>query len=208
VDAVKIGVASLAPQFFSRPDIIVSEPNTGANTEFSVLGSGTVGAACEGAKEGIPSIAFSGQSAAAVSFTTLQTDPNSPATIAALVYAQRSVDLVDALVASTASPLLPSGTILNVNYPNLNATNSCSQTGDIKFVLTRVFPAIPIITPSDVTTCGNGGRLPTEDNVSMSPAGCFASVSVVDADLKLDVTKDKQIPVLASLSPILSCFPG
>lgn len=206
VDSVKIGVETIAQPFFTKPDIVISGPNTGANTEFSVLGSGTVGGACEGAQEGFPAIAFSGQSAASVSFTTLETDPNSPATQAALIYAQRSVDLINVLVASGSSPLIPSGTILNVNYPKINATNSCTQPGDIKFVLTRVFPPIPIITPKDVTTCGNGGRLPAEDDVAMDPTGCFASVSVVDAELKLDVLKDRQTAVLSALSPILSCF--
>jgi len=59
-----------------------------------------------------------------------------------------------------------------------------------------------------VETCGNGGRLPKEDDVAKSDTGCFPSVSVVDADSKLDETRDQEAAVLASLSGLLTCFSG
>lgn len=154
------------------------------------------GAACEAGNEGIPAIAFSGQGATHVSFTTLETDPTSSATIAALTWAELTTDFVRTFFSAPA-PFLPSGTVLNVNYPHLgNATSGCTEASDVGFVFTRVFP--PLL-PIDVVTCGNKGKLPTEDDVKNS-GRCLASVSVISSKLKLDVGKDTQAKVLQGLS--------
>jgi 5'-nucleotidase len=61
-DCVKLAIANLWPARFgkgSKPDLIISGMNAGANCGINVLYSGTVAAAIEGAFLGIPSIAVS-----------------------------------------------------------------------------------------------------------------------------------------------------
>ncbi|MEK6701582.1 MAG: 5'/3'-nucleotidase SurE [Planctomycetota bacterium] len=61
-DCVKLGICCLWPEHFgagSRPDLIISGMNSGANCGINVIYSGTVAAAIEGAFLGIPSIAVS-----------------------------------------------------------------------------------------------------------------------------------------------------
>ncbi len=61
-DCVKIAVSSLWPDRFgkgSKPDLVISGMNAGANCGINVIYSGTVAAAIEGAFLGIPSIAVS-----------------------------------------------------------------------------------------------------------------------------------------------------
>jgi len=211
VDAAKQGLSQLSTEFFGGPpDLLVSGPNVGSNTGFAVLFSGTVGAATEAAKQGIPSVAFSGQSTDAVSYTTLTSDPDSPATKAAFVYAQLTTQFVKVLTTSGAYPLVPSGSVINVNYPALDAAKNCTQPSDVKFVLTRTYPAIPVVTGKDTETCGNGGRLPQDSDVVNSAQGCYASVSVLDATLiKEDASSDAQEMVWESLLGLeMACLSG
>lgn len=61
-DCVKLAIANLWPERFgegSRPDLLVSGMNDGANVGVNVIYSGTVAAAIEGAFLGVPSIAVS-----------------------------------------------------------------------------------------------------------------------------------------------------
>lgn len=61
-DCVKLAISSLWPERFgegSRPDLLVSGMNAGANAGINVIYSGTVAAAIEGAFLGVPSIAVS-----------------------------------------------------------------------------------------------------------------------------------------------------
>jgi 5'-nucleotidase len=61
-DCVKLAVSNLWPERFgkdSRPDVIISGMNAGANCGINVIYSGTVAAAIEGAFLGIPAIAVS-----------------------------------------------------------------------------------------------------------------------------------------------------
>jgi 5'-nucleotidase len=55
VDCVKLGLAHAVDR---KPDLLVSGLNHGVNNSINVLYSGTMGAAIEGAIEGIPSIGF------------------------------------------------------------------------------------------------------------------------------------------------------
>ncbi len=55
-DCVKLAISSLLP---ARPDLLISGINAGPNIGVSILYSGTVGAAAEGAVQHIPSIAVS-----------------------------------------------------------------------------------------------------------------------------------------------------
>ncbi|MCB9193726.1 MAG: 5'/3'-nucleotidase SurE [Flavobacteriales bacterium] len=57
VDCVKLAIYKLLKG--SKPDLLVSGINHGANISINVLYSGTMSAAVEGAMEGIPSIGFS-----------------------------------------------------------------------------------------------------------------------------------------------------
>jgi 5'-nucleotidase len=61
-DCVKVAISSLWPEKFgqgSRPDIVISGMNAGANCGVNVIYSGTVAAAIEAAFLGVPSIAVS-----------------------------------------------------------------------------------------------------------------------------------------------------
>ena len=99
-DCVKIAIRSL---FKKMPDLVVSGINLGPNTGFSVLYSGTVSGATEGAILGIPSIA--------VSLGTFVNPDFKPAArfaakMAKIVHRQG----------------LPKGTFLNINVPGLPAS--------------------------------------------------------------------------------------
>lgn len=56
VDCVKLAIKKLLPK---KPDLLVSGINHGSNSSISVIYSGTMSAAVEGALENIPSIGFS-----------------------------------------------------------------------------------------------------------------------------------------------------
>lgn len=61
-DCVKLAVSQLWPEKFgngSRPDLLISGMNAGANCGINVIYSGTVAAAIEGAFLGVPSVAIS-----------------------------------------------------------------------------------------------------------------------------------------------------
>lgn len=201
VDAVRFGINTLAPQFFdgSAPDFIVSGPNVGNNLGSGIQGSGTVGAACEAAREGIPSVAFSASTASQISFTTLDSDPNSTNTLAALAYAQLSVKFVQALTAADG-PILPPNISINVNYASVSLCPN-PEPSDFSFILSRV---LEDDTATDVEQCETT-HLPAESSVVTQ--GCFASVSVFNASNKADVGADTQAFVLNRISGILSCLP-
>jgi hypothetical protein len=121
------------------------------------------------------------------------------------IYADLSTNVTQTLVNSGA-PYLPRNVWLNVNYPEVS-DSTCSSASDFKFVLSRIHIAIPFLTPDDVKTCGNDGRLPTESNV-VGTEGCYASISVGVADTKLDASAKQQRVVLNKLKSILSCLPS
>ncbi|KAI8972588.1 sure-like protein [Trametes punicea] len=207
VDAVRYGIQTVSPLYLnSTPDFVVSGTDAGNSVGKDVSKSGTIGAACEAAKEGIPSAAFSGASLTAVSFNTLTTSPNSSDTLSALLYGNLSTNLVSALVASPLRPLLPPGVTLNVNYARTTFSSSgapdgkCASESDFKYVLTRIAPNERA---QDVETCGSK-HLPDEATVVKS--GCYASVSVMNATTKADVDAATQGAVLARLKSLLSCF--
>jgi 5'-nucleotidase len=148
---------------------------------------------------GIPSIAVSGVSTSQVSYTTLTSDPTSKASLAAEIYSVLSVAFIEKLFANSTSLILPAGTLLNINYP---ATDNCVDVSNFRFVLSRV-EWDPFST--DVHTCGSN-HLPTETLVH-STSGCYVSVSVVDAKIKVDVNAATQRVVLNKLSGLFTCIP-
>ncbi|KZV96537.1 putative acid phosphatase [Exidia glandulosa HHB12029] len=195
VTSVKFGIQTLSPHFFGGPpDIIVAGPNVGSNLGSTVLISGTVGAATEGAKEGVPSLAFSGSTGSQVSYTTLPTSYSG-------VYAALSTTVTSTIVDS-GKPFLPAGIALNVNFPSVSG--SCTTAGAFHFVLSRINSAASGAA-ADVRTCGST-RLPTESSV-VGTSGCFVSISVMNATNKGDVAAATQQVVLTKLSSILSCLP-
>lgn len=95
-DCVKMAMAVLLDR---PPDLIISGINRGSNAGRTVLYSGTIGAAIEGALKGIPGIAFS--------FSDFQ-DP--PVSI--------TKPYIYPLIQHFLAHPLPTGTLLNVNFPS------------------------------------------------------------------------------------------
>jgi len=111
VDCVKLAFNSLLD---SRPDLVLSGVNHGSNSSSSILYSGTMGAAMEGAINHIPSIGFS----------LLSYKPD--ADFAAAQQVARE------LIGRVLSEGLPEGICLNVNVPDvpdaeLKGLKICSQ---------------------------------------------------------------------------------
>jgi hypothetical protein len=212
---MRYGIETLGPKFFGgAPDIAVTGPNVGSNLGVVVLASGTVGAVKEGMyihglhyKEkavltripptGIPGIAFSGASGSPTAW-------NARTPAYSTVYAQLATQFTSAVLNAGPKPYLPSNVYINVNFPASSST-SCSSASDFRFVLSRIYPAVPVLTPKDVVTCGNGGRLPTESSVTGSK-GCLVSVSVGKASTKGDASAAEQQAVLNRLRGVLTCM--
>jgi 5'-nucleotidase len=111
VDGVKLAFNSLLDR---KPDLVLSGINHGSNSSSSILYSGTMGAAMEGAINHIPSIGFS----------LLSYDPN-----AEFVVSQQVAREVTGRVLEEG---LPDGICLNVNIPEvadgeLKGIKICSQ---------------------------------------------------------------------------------
>lgn len=147
---------------------------------------------------GVPAIAFSGVSGSPTAWNA-RTPSHST------VYGQLATQLTSALLNGGPKPYLPSNVYLNVNFPASSST-TCASAANFKFVLSRIYAAVPILTPRDVVTCGNGGRLPTETSVVRGD-GCFVSVSVGKASTKGDASAAEQEAVLNRLRGVLSCLP-
>lgn len=96
-DCVKLAVSELLP---TRPDLVVSGINLGPNVGISVIYSGTVSGATEGAILGIPSIA--------ISLATFQNP-----------FWETAGRIARQMVRYVLEHGLPTDTLLNVNVPNL-----------------------------------------------------------------------------------------
>jgi 5'-nucleotidase len=96
VDCVKLAVANLLEK---KPNLILSGINHGSNSSISVIYSGTMSAAIEGAIEGIPSIGFS------------LCDYSIEANFSGCI------PFVEKLIDYTLKNGLEKGTCLNVNFP-------------------------------------------------------------------------------------------
>ena len=204
VTSIRYGIENLSATYFSggpsSVDIAVAGPNVGANLGLTTLISGTVGAATEASKEGVPGLAFSGTTGSQTAWDV------EPVPDYATIYAELSANVTNTLVAS-GKPYLPANVWLNVNYPAAGSGTACTSTGQFQFVLSRIDTAVPGVSGSDVTTCDNGGRLPTEMSV-VDTSGCYASISVGEADSKTDANATEQQTVLDKLGSILSCLPS
>lgn len=197
VTAIKYGIDTFGPQVWDgqKPEMAVTGPNVGGNRYLQLPFSGTVGAAVEATKQGIPAIAFSGASGSSPQrFNATNPSPH------AKMYAELATFLVDQVIES-GTPYLPSGAFLNVNFPDV--TDKCKSFADFKWVLTRV--TFGVFSPDDVHTC-NRNKLPSEFEVGLRK-DCFISVSVADPADKTTASADKQAVVLQKLGHILTCLP-
>jgi 5'-nucleotidase len=152
------------------------------------------GAASEAALEGIPSIAFSGSSGSQVSYTTLS-QTTTASTVTANIYTALVLKFTQTLLNNT-TPLLPAGTSVNVNFA---ANAKCASVSSYKFVFTRLQASS---SATDVTTCGTNHLIAESTEITK---GCSATVSVVNASNKGDVSATTQAAVLSKISSILSC---
>lgn len=96
VDCVKLALHAVLPR---TPDLILSGINRGSNAGQNVLYSGTVAAVIEGAIRQIPGIAFSAADYINPSYEGLQ-------------------EMIPTIVNYVLNKSLPSGTFLNVNFPD------------------------------------------------------------------------------------------
>ncbi|NMB82548.1 MAG: 5'/3'-nucleotidase SurE [Ignavibacteria bacterium] len=96
-DCLKIGIRNILK---TRPDIVLSGINNGSNTAINIIYSGTVSAAREAAIMDLPAIAVSQTSHDAKDFSY-------------------SAKIASSLVMQVLKRGLPTGTLLNVNVPNL-----------------------------------------------------------------------------------------
>lgn len=113
-DCVKLAVANLWPDRYgagTKPDLLISGMNAGANVGINVIYSGTVAAALEGAFLGIPSIA--------VSLTIGRGTPNFEL---AARHARRAIEAV------LAGGLPRAHECLSINIPQTDLTAPATQT--------------------------------------------------------------------------------
>ncbi|KAF2758006.1 survival protein sure-likephosphatase/nucleotidase-like protein [Pseudovirgaria hyperparasitica] len=194
VTAMKYGIATVSPrELGGAPELAVTGPNVGTNIELQIPFSGTIGAAIEAVKQGIPAIAFSGSTGHRTAF-------NAATPLYSKIYADLAMNLTDAVIASGA-PYLPENVFLNVNFPKVN--KKCNDISDFKFVLSRI--NVGLVWNKDVVTCNNDGRLPREKTVL--DKGCFVSVSPGDAKDRTTVDARRQEIVLEKLKSLLTCLP-
>lgn len=200
ITSIKYGIETTAPRVLgSVPEFAVTGPNVGGNTEFTVLVSGTVGAATYAASTAnIPAIAFSGASGDQVAWN---------ATVPAYtqIYSDLATNITN-LILDSGAPYLPADTYLNVNFPSAGDGTSCTNAGQFQFVLSRILPAVPLATPNDVKQCGSK-RLPKESSI-VGTSGCYVSISVGKASSKVDSDAGNQQIVRDKLAKYLSCLPS
>ena len=108
-DCVNIAINGLLPE---KPDIVVSGINFGPNLGDDITYSGTVSAAMEGCLLGVPSIAFS--------LATLDPPP----------FFRPAGRIARKIVEIFMNMGIPSGTFLNVNFPN---KRKCSYYKGVRF---------------------------------------------------------------------------
>ncbi|MBL8990428.1 MAG: 5'/3'-nucleotidase SurE, partial [Phycisphaerae bacterium] len=109
-DCVKLAISRLWPERFgqgSRPDLVVSGMNMGANVGINVLYSGTIAAALEAAFLGVPAIAVS-----------LHHGTGSPRYDVAAAHARQ---VIDRLLAAAGPGGLGRGACVSINLPRTEA---------------------------------------------------------------------------------------
>jgi 5'-nucleotidase len=100
-DCVKMGLRLLLQ---AKPDYIFSGINAGSNAGRNVLHSGTLGAVIEGVLRGIPGVGISCENEASPNFPLAE-------------------KYIGTIVEYLRRHPLPSGCLLNINFPDLNSTH-------------------------------------------------------------------------------------
>ncbi|MCB9846010.1 MAG: 5'/3'-nucleotidase SurE [Phycisphaeraceae bacterium] len=129
-DCVKLAISQLWPEHFgdgSRPDLVISGMNAGANCGVNVIYSGTVAAAIEAAFLGVPAIAVS-----------LHIGPGDPWFEAAAWQGRRAVEAI------LATGELRPHDCLNVNIPRIENPSARASTARRRPV-SRVDESLPPI---------------------------------------------------------------
>lgn len=198
--SMRYGIDTFSPVIFNgAPDLAVSGPNVGSNLGVTVFFSGTVGAASYAAhKAGIPALAFSGKSGDPTAWNASSSYP-----LTSQVYAQLAIKVTDRLL-KAGTPYLPGDVWLNVNFPEVSESK-CSSAEDFKFVLSRIFDPVPLVSGDDIEICGDD-HLPSETDV-VNTDGCYVSISVGNAESKRDANATMQGVVHGKLGDFLTCLP-
>lgn len=186
-------------------DMVLVGPNIGHNYGYKNEKSGTTGAAVFANRIfKLPSIAFAG-------WNNKRSAWNTPTTAEQLAYAELAVNLTNRVLAN-GHPLLPEGTILNVNFPKYRHRGQCSH-GNFNFVLSRVNYRVPLLPPEqpDVRICGRF-VLPTECAVVSRKEKNMCYVSVTPMETRRNrksytAGTREQAAVLGQLEGFLSCLP-
>lgn len=119
-DCVKLAIANIWPERFgegTKPDLVISGMNAGANAGINVIYSGTVAAALEAAFLGVPSIAVS-----------LLIGGSTPNWAVAARHARHAIERVLEAADGLADGALPAHACININVP---ATEQDGPTPDI-----------------------------------------------------------------------------
>ncbi|KAF9797102.1 hypothetical protein IEO21_10910 [Rhodonia placenta] len=133
VDAVHYGIKTLSPEFFNKnSDFVVSGPNIGSISDEPITFHG--GAACEAAKLGVPSTAFSSHTGAQVPYTILESDPNAKYSESSRIYSALTVNYTKTILKPGVPPL-PKGIIVNINYHRIDM---CRAPSDYKWVFSLI----------------------------------------------------------------------
>lgn len=198
--SMRYGIDNFSPIIFNgAPDLAVSGPNVGSNLGVTVFFSGTVGAASYAAHNaGIPALAFSGKSGDPTAWNASSSYP-----LTSQVYAQLATKVTDRVL-KAGTPYLPEDVWLNVNFPEASKSK-CSSAEDFKFVLSRIFDHVPLVSDDDIEICGDD-HLPSETGV-VNTDGCYASISVGNAESKRDANATMQGVVHGKLGDLLTCLP-
>jgi len=197
-DGIRFGLDTLAPQIFhGKPDLIITGPNVGKNTGLQDRFSGTLGAAAFGAKHGVPAIAVSADDGTRHSYQDKRADDFGE------IYANATVRVVEELLmkGSDDAGYLPAGCILNINLQRAGPATSCKTPQDYRFVLSSIFG---LNHASGFTHCGSH-RLPAEHHVLHTSPGCWASVTLIQADHLLDATPSQKQVLLDRAPQFFSC---
>ncbi|KNZ45493.1 hypothetical protein VP01_806g2 [Puccinia sorghi] len=196
VDGIRFGLDTLAPQIFhGKPELIITGPNVGKNTGLQDRFSGTLGAAAFGAKHGVPAIAVSVDDGTRHSYQDRRADDFGE------IYANATVRVVEELLMKGSDEYLPAGCVLNINLQRAGPATSCKTPQDYRFVLSSIFG---FNHASGFTNCGSH-RLPAENQVLHTSPGCWASVSLIQADHLLDASPSQKQALLDRTPHFFSC---
>lgn len=216
--SVAFGLQYVIPKHFGNTsnetidkiDLVISGPNEGVNLSpgyFTI--SGTIGAAVVSAYRGIPAVAFSGSNSNNSFFEdSLNDDPLKPSNI----YADKVVEFVDTLFKNQRKNkhVLPLGTGLNINFPNVGYGDKEGNCTDPRWVYTRLTgpyatcPDIKYDASSDsiqkvdstyegLKVCHKGEcSLPSESYI-LEKSFCQTSVSPFSIDYSTNVQQTDEI---------------